>query len=117
MAEEMARGGYWTLWFPDRDSPGEIDRLPSARHAIASAETSVEQRGGSAYVFSRTEGRPFILLRKVGLVWPEAMAAREGEPIEFGPLYLNGWPITLRLVDLPSRRERRTAREQRPIDS
>ena len=54
------------MWFPsDLEGPGELDRLPSVRHAIASAEVTIERQGGFVFVLSRVEGRPFILLRRL----------------------------------------------------
>jgi hypothetical protein len=109
----MARGGYWAMWVPpERGGIGELERLPNRRHAIACAETSLEQQGcGGAIVFSRIEGHPFILLRKLGRLWPEADNYREGQPIELEPMYCRGIEVRLALVDLPSRQERKQSRE------
>jgi hypothetical protein len=118
----MARGGYWAFWYPpnqDEDLPHCIcDAFLTAREAIASEETSVEQSGGGAVAISQIEGRPAVLLRKFGHLFPEADAFKEGDQIgdlsarvaTDGHGFRKGQKVYLRLFDLPTRKERRHQR-------
>jgi hypothetical protein len=114
----MARGGYWAFWYPpnqDEDLPHCIcEAFLTAREAIASAETSVEQSGGGAVAISQIEGRPAVLLRKFGHLFPEADAFKEGDQIgsrhALRPTFRKGQKVYLRLFDLPTRKERRHQR-------
>lgn len=120
----MARGSYWATWFPPDENPrvGILDGFLTAREAIASAETSVEQSGGGAVAFSQMEGRPAVLLRKFGHLWPEAETFREGNSMgeiighmaEDTGQFHKGQKVRLKTFDLPSRKERRQLR--RPED-
>lgn len=118
----MARGSYWACWFPPSDGAerpnGYVDGFLTARAAIASAETSVEQGGGGAVAFSQVEGRSGVLLRKFGKLWPEVDALKEGDQIgqlvgrvtKDSERLRKGQKVRLRTFDLPSRKERRQQR-------
>lgn len=111
------RAVYAAAWCPSDDlREGSIlDTFQTAREAIASAETSVEQSGGGAFAFSQTEGQPFVLLRKFGTLWPETRGFNPGDVI--GPGYLRLTEtreiVRLRLFDVPTRRERREGAKER----
>jgi hypothetical protein len=104
------RGVYGAAYYPPEEPLiGILDTFPTAREAIASAESSVEQGGGGAFAFSQSEGQPFVLLRKFGQLWPETDSFHPGDII--GPGYMKltatGERVRLALFDIPTRRERR----------
>jgi hypothetical protein len=109
------RGVYGAAWYPaDRKETGILDTFLTAREAIASAESSVEQSGGGAFAFSYNEGGSFILLRRFGHVWPGTENYYPGDVISDGSMQWNGRKFVLATYDLPTRKERREMRQQKP---
>jgi hypothetical protein len=107
------RGVYGAAWWPwDRNEPGILDTFLTAREAIASAESSVEQNGGGAFAFSHIHGEPLILLRRFGHIWPGTENYHPGDAISDGSMRWNGQKFVLTTYDLPTRKERREMRKR-----
>jgi hypothetical protein len=111
----MPLGGYWAFWFPenpDGERHGVLERFDTAEECISSLQDIIAREGGGGTVLSKRGDQPFILLRKLGKLWPEADNYPEGSHHELNPTLPDGRPVKLSMVELPTRKSRRRTPKQ-----
>lgn len=84
-----------------------MERYPSARECIHRLGNTIAAQGGGGFVFAKRGDHPFILLRKLGKLWPEADKYVEGSPYPLKLTFLDGRPAKLVMVELSARKRRR----------
>jgi hypothetical protein len=106
----MPLGGYWAFWFPENpggERHGVLERFDTADECISGLQEIVTEEGGGGAVFSKRGDQPFVLLRKIGTLWPEAVEYPEGSQHALNASLPDGRPVKLAMVELPTRKHRR----------